>query len=106
MEYSATRLQNYARRTLTYRPPFKRHQPVRYALLQAHGKVQCPSIRSISSTGIRLDGAFGLQPGDAVSVRLPSQQTVSGSVDWAVAGFCGIVFSHALATDDPCLAEA
>lgn len=79
---------------------------MQHALLQAHGKVQCPSIRSISRSGVKLDGAFGLQPGDAVSVKLPSQLTVGGTVEWSVAGFCGIVFDHPLAADDPALAEA
>ncbi|MEI9900830.1 MAG: hypothetical protein WDN31_12660 [Hyphomicrobium sp.] len=91
MEFSATRLQTTARRALAHRPPF--HAPTRHALLQAHGKAQCPSIRSLSRRGIRLDGAFGLHPGDAITVKLPSQQTVGGTIEWSVAGFCGVVFT-------------
>lgn len=106
MQYPATRLHTYTRRTFAARQPFKRHAPTQHALLQAHGKVQCPSIRSISRSGIKLDGAFGLQPGDVVDVKLPSQLTVSGKVDWSVAGFCGVLFDQPLAADDPALAEA
>ncbi|MFN3625625.1 MAG: hypothetical protein ACK4TP_16370 [Hyphomicrobium sp.] len=104
MEISAARLQTIPRRALPHRPPF--HAPTRYALLQAHGKVQCPSIRSVTRSGIRLDGAFGLCAGEAVTVRLPSEKTVSGTVDWTVAGFCGIAFAEPLAEDDPALSEA
>lgn len=103
MELSGMRLQNSTRRPFAQRPPF--HAPTRYALLQAHGKEQCPSIRSVTRSGIRLDGAFGLTAGDAVTVRLPSQQTVRGTVDWAVAGFCGVAFAEPLAEGDPVLAE-
>lgn len=104
MELSGMRLQNTARRPFAQRPPF--HAPTRHAVLQAHGKVQCPSIRSVTRSGIRLDGAFGLSAGDAVTVKLPSQQTMRGTVDWTVAGFCGVAFAEPLAEDDPALAEA
>ncbi len=105
MEPSAPRFQTSAKLTVPHRLPFKRHAPTRHALLQANGKIQGPSIRSITRSGIRLDGAFGLQPGDEVTVRLPSQQSVSGTVEWSVAGFCGVAFTHPLAEDDPALAE-
>lgn len=102
MEFSAMRLHT-ARRSLAKRPPF--HAASRFALLQAHGKIQHPSIRSVTRSGIRLDGAFGLNAGDPVSVKLPSQQTMQGTVDWSVAGFCGVVFATQLAEDDPALVE-
>ncbi len=100
MEFSAMRLHT-ARGSLAKRPPF--HAANRFALLQAHGKVQHPSIRSVTRGGIRLDGAFGLNAGDPVSVKLSSQHTVDGTVDWSVAGFCGVVFAMPLAEDDPAL---
>jgi hypothetical protein len=106
MESSATRFQASAKRGFPQRLPFKHHAPTRHALLQAHGRVQGPSIRSISRGGIKLDGAFGLQPGDAVTVRLPSQQSLSGTVEWSVAGFCGVIFNDPLAEGDLALAEA
>jgi len=69
---------------------------MRHAMIEARGCVQYPSIRSLSQSGIRLDGAFGLQPGDAVSVKLPSLEAVSGTVEWSVGGFCGIRFDSPL----------
>ncbi len=104
MELSAMRTQISTRRPFAHRPPF--HAPSRYAVVRANGKVQCPSIRSMTRSGIRLDGAFGLKPGDSVSVKLPSQTTVNGTVGWSVAGFCGVDFAAPLSEDDPALAEA
>ncbi len=101
MEFSGMRLHTAARRQFAHRPPF--HAPTRHAQLQAHGKIQCPSIRSVTRSGIRLDGAFGLSVGDPVTVKLPSHQTVSGTVDWTVGGFCGVLFAQPLAEDDPAL---
>jgi len=106
MENSATRLQSSIHRAAVQRRAFKRPAPTRHAMLQAHGAVQCPSIRSITRSGIKLDGAFGLQPGDAVTVRLPTQQIAGGTVEWSVAGFCGIRFSQPLGENDPALADA
>jgi hypothetical protein len=94
MEFSGSRLQSAARRAMAQRPPF--HAPTQHVLLKADGKVQFPSVRSLSRTGVKLDGAFGLQPGDAVTVKLPSEQTVGGSVAWSVGGFCGVVFAEPL----------
>lgn len=85
--------------------PFKRHAPTRQAALCANGTTQCVSVRSISRTGVKLDRAFGLQPGDAVSVKLPSQEKLAGVVEWSVAGFCGIRFDQPLAEDDPALLD-
>lgn len=73
-------------------------------MLQARGTLQYPSIRSISRSGIKLDGAFGLEPGDIVTVKLPTQ-ALSGTVEWSVAGFCGILFAEPLSADDPALVE-
>jgi len=106
MEYAETRLQTSARRGVGMRLPFKRHAPTRHAVLSANGASQCVSLRSISRHGVRLDRAFGLQPGDTVDVRLPSQQPLNGTVDWSVAGFCGIRFDQPLADGDPALAGA
>ena len=97
MEVSVSRLQGVARRALAQRPPF--HAPTQHVLLTAQGKMQFPSIRSLSRTGVKLDGAFGLQAGDAVTVKLPSEQTVGGSVAWSVGGFCGVVFAEPLDDD-------
>lgn len=47
--------------------------------------------------------ACGLRPGDAVSVQLFSNRTLSGSVLWSIAVYCGIAFATPLAEDDPVL---
>lgn len=106
METSVSRLSSTAGRALAQRPPFKRPAPARYAMLQARGTVQCPSIRSISRSGIKLDGAFGLQAGDVVTVKLPTQHALNGTVEWSVAGFCGILFAEPLSADDAVLLDA
>ena len=106
MEHSATRPSSAARRDPAQRPPFKRPAPARHAMLQAHGALQCPSIRGISRSGIKLDGAFGLQAGDVVTVKLPTQHALSGTVEWSVGGFCGVLFAQPLAADDAALLDA
>jgi len=63
-------------------------------------------IRGISRTGVKLDAAFGLKPGDAVTVELLSRRTLDGSVVWSVAAFCGIELDHPLAENDPALTDA
>lgn len=103
MEFSASRFQSVARRAIAQRPPF--HAPTQHVLLTANGKMQFPSIRSLSRTGVKLDGAFGLHPGDAVTVKLPSEQTVGGSVAWSVGGFCAVVFAEPL-DDDAVVGDA
>jgi len=105
MDHSASRFHTSTGRTFVPRPPFKR-PPSWFATVYAHGATQCASIRSIAAGGIRLDRAFGLQAGDAVTVKLPSQTVASGIVEWSVAGFCGIRFDAPLSADDPALAEA
>ncbi|MCZ7594564.1 MAG: hypothetical protein M5U16_06320 [Hyphomicrobium sp.] len=87
------------------RPPLERHSAMRYALVYARGTRQCATIRSISRHGIRLDGAFGLEPGDAVTVELPSMPAIDGKVEWSVAAFCGIAFNSPLAETDPVLTD-
>lgn len=63
-------------------------------------------IREISRTGVKLDAAFGINPGDAVTVELLSRRTLEGTVVWSVAAFCGIEFDQPLAENDPALTDA
>lgn len=102
MEHSTMRQQTTSRQHFA-RPLF--HAPTSHALLQAHGKAQYPSIRSITRSGIKLDGAFGLKPGDDVMVKLPTHQALIGTVDWSVGGFCSVTFATPLAEDDEALAD-
>ena len=77
--------------------------PVQHAQVQAGSRKLSAMIRSVSRSGIRLDGVFGLTPGDAVTVMLPLQEAVNGTVDWSVGGFCGVTFAQPLADDHPAL---
>ena len=101
MEYQATRSQA-AQRPAKGRP-LERHEAPRQAILHSHGRLQCVDMREISRGGVKLDGAFGLKPGDVVSVELLSRRTLNGTVAWSVAAFCGIEFDQPLAENDPAL---
>lgn len=103
MRVHTPRQRTSAARAPAKRPPLERHSAKRYALIYARGTRQCATIRSISRRGIRLDGAFGLEPGDTVTIELPSMPTLDGKVEWSVAAFCGIEFSQPLAETDPAL---
>jgi hypothetical protein len=58
----------------------------------------------ISREGVKLDRAFGVKAGDAVTVELLSRGTLNGTVAWSVAAFCGIEFDQPLGESDPALA--
>jgi len=102
MDYSASRYHSSAKLAFAQRPAFMR-APVQHAQVQAGSRKLSAMIRSVSRSGIRLDGVFGLTPGDAVTVMLPLQEAVNGTVDWSVGGFCGVTFAQPLADDHPAL---
>jgi hypothetical protein len=79
------------------------HRAPRHAILHSHGRLQCVDLRDISRSEVKLDRAFGLKPGDPVSVELLSRRTLDGRVAWSVAAFCGIEFDQPLAESDPAL---
>jgi len=99
-----TRLQVSAARTLA-KQPRERRTP-RHAILHSQGRLQCVDLHDISRGEVKLDGAFGLKPGDPVSVELLSRRTLDGTVTWSVAAFCGITFDQPLAENDPALTGA
>ena len=103
MEDQATRLQASAERILAKGRPFDRHAATQHAILHSHGRIQCVDICGISRRGVKLDPAFGLKPGDAVTVELLSRRTLEGTVAWSIAAFCGIEFDQPLAENDPAL---
>lgn len=102
MDYSATRYQSSAKQALAQRPAFMRG-PIQHARVVAGSRKLSAMIRSVSPSGIKLDGVFGLAAGDTVTVMLPSQDAVNGTVDWSVGGFCGVTFAQPLAEDHPAL---
>ena len=77
--------------------------PQRNAILHSHWGLQCVGLRVISRDEVKIDRAFGLKPGDQVSVELLSRRKLSGTVAWSVAAFCGIKFDQRLAENDPAL---
>jgi len=52
---------------------------------------------------MKLKNAFGLVPGDVVTVELLSNRTLEGTVMWSVAPYTGIAFDELLPEDDPLL---
>lgn len=53
---------------------------------------------------MKLKNAFGLVPGDVISVELLSSRKLMGTVAWSVAPYTGIAFDEPLADDDQLLA--
>ncbi len=74
------------------------------AVLYVHGRFQNIIIHNISRSGMKLKNAFGLVPGDVVSVELVSHRIFDGTVVWSVAPYTGIAFTEFLEDDDPILA--
>ena len=88
---------------LSERRSFARHKTRWDAVLQIHGRFQRIIIHNVSQSGIKLKNAFGLVPGDAVSVELLSGRKLEGTVAWSVAPYTGIAFDDLLEEDDPAL---
>jgi len=88
---------------LSERRSFPRQKARWDAVLYVHGRFQNVIIHNISRSGMKLKNAFGLVPGDVVSVELLSQRTFDGTVVWSVAPYTGIAFTDFLADDDPVL---
>jgi hypothetical protein len=103
MENSVEHLQASANSSLAAGCFFKRSAATRPAILHAHGRQQCVDIHDFSSADMKLDRAFGLKPGDPVTVELLSRRTIRGTVAWSVAAFCGIEFDQPLAENDSAL---
>ena len=76
------------------------------AILHSHGRFQSIIIRDISRSGIKMENAAGLIPGDAVTIELLSRRNLRGKVAWSVASFAGVVFDSPLAEHDPLLTMA
>lgn len=52
---------------------------------------------------MKLKNAYGLVPGDVVTVELLSDRTLVGTVVWSVAPYTGVTFDELLSDDDPLL---
>jgi hypothetical protein len=81
----------------------ERHQIRKHAILQCRDRTQTVLVRDISRTGMKVQNAFGLVAGDAVSIEFLTRRTFEGTVVWSVPPYCGIEFTTPLAEDDPLL---
>ena len=88
---------------LSERRSFARRKARLDAILTMHGRFQRILIHNISRSGMKLKNAFGLVPGDAVTVELLFDRTLEGTVMWSVAPYTGLAFDELLAADDPLL---
>jgi hypothetical protein len=52
---------------------------------------------------MKLKNAFGLAPGDVVTVELLFDRKLQGTVMWSVAPYTGLAFDGLLADGDPLL---
>ena len=73
------------------------------AVLHLNGRTQRIVIHDISRGGLKLEHAFGLNPGDVITIELLSRRTFEGKVAWMVAPYTGITFEQPLAENDPSL---
>jgi PilZ domain-containing protein len=90
-------------RPLSERRSFARHKARLEGILTLHGRFQRVLLHNISRSGVKLKNAFGLVPGDVVTVELLSDRTLEGTVMWSVAPYTGIAFDDLLADNDPLL---
>ncbi len=82
---------------------FERHDISMRALLHLRARYQSVLVRDVSPGGMKLEKAFGLMPGDIVTVELLSGRALQGKVMWSVAPFCGLAFEQPLHLQDPLL---
>jgi PilZ domain len=67
---------------LSERRSFARRKARLDAILTVHGRFQRILIHNISRSGMKLKNAFGLVPGDVVTVELLFDRTLEGTVMW------------------------
>ncbi len=82
---------------------FERHDTRMRALLHFRARYQSVIVRDVSHGGMKLEKAFGLVPGDVVTIVLLSGRAFQGKVMWSVAPFCGLAFETPLDLQDPLL---
>lgn len=90
-------------RTVGKRRTFARCNTWVHAQLHFGNRTQSIVIRDVSSGGMKIEYAYGLTPGDAVTIELACARKIEAIVDWSVATYCGIEFVTPLAEDDPAL---
>jgi hypothetical protein len=103
MAHQVGHLHASAERSATEDRRFERETIRKNAILHSHDRMQSVLIRDISCGGMKIQNAFGLMPGDVISVELLTRRTFEGTVAWSVPPYCGIKFNTPLAEDDPLL---
>lgn len=74
-----------------------------HAQLRSGERTQTIVVRDVSPGGMKIEYAYGLRPGDSVTIELNSSRVFEATVAWSVATYCGVEFSSPLAEDDPAL---
>jgi hypothetical protein len=90
-------------RPLPTRRTFERRSTWVQAALHFDGRTQSIVVRDVSRGGMKIEFAYGLSPGDQVSIELMSGRVLKATVAWSVAAYCGVEFPSPLNEDDPVL---
>jgi hypothetical protein len=77
--------------------PLIRRKHERFTLSESvwvscRGSAKSAMLVDFSAGGLRLDGTFGLMPGDQINVRLSSGEELAGSVVWSLGAMVGVAF--------------
>jgi hypothetical protein len=75
----------------------------KHAILHCHERVQTVVVRDISAGGVKIQNAFGLVPGDPITLEFLTRRKIEGEIAWSVPPYCGVKFNAPLASDDPML---
>ena len=60
-------------------------------------------VNDISAGGVKIQNAFGLVPGDPITLEFLTRRKIEGEIAWSVPPYCGVKFNAPLASDDPML---
>jgi hypothetical protein len=75
----------------------------KHAILHCHDRVQTVVVRDISGGGVKIQNAFGLVPGDPITLEFLTRRKIEGEIAWSVPPYCGVRFNTPLESDDPLL---
>ena len=90
-------------RSVAKRRTFERCNAWVHARLHFGNHAQTVVIRDVSQGGMKIEYAYGLTPGDKVTIEIDASRALDATVDWPVATYCGIEFDTPLAEGDPLL---
>jgi hypothetical protein len=90
-------------RTLPTRRTFERRSTWLHAVVHCEDRAQSVVIRDISRGGMKIEFAYGLEPGDEIMVELMPGRVLEATVVWSLAAYCGVEFPAPLEEDDDIL---